>query len=189
MRFGRTVVLSAALLSSVVAPGRPAPAAEPAHFAIMGVRLYQSAQEVLTVLYAQGVREDAVSEHVHPCALHGAAACTDTITARLADGPITIRFVDVPAGFNEGREAAFSISYRLLRGPRDSEAVRTLAEERFGRLSGAPDGAWCAPAGAACPTNRPRMAFRHDGEGADELTLTDFGLPERLASGTNTVTR
>jgi hypothetical protein len=33
------------------------------------------------------------------------------------------------------------------------------------------------------------MAFRHDGEGADELTLTDFGLPERLASGTNTVTR
>jgi hypothetical protein len=138
MRFGRTVVLSAALLSSVVAPGRPAPAAEPAHFAIMGVRLYQSAQEVLTVLYAQGVREDAVSEHVHPCALHGAAACTDTITAWLADGPITIRFVDVPTGFNEGREAAFSISYRLLRGPRDSEAVRTVAEERFGRLSGAP---------------------------------------------------
>jgi hypothetical protein len=177
------------LLSMVVASGRPAPAAEPAHFAVMGVRLYQSAQDVLTVLYAQGVREDAVSEHVHPCALHGAVACTDTITARLADGPITIRFVDVPAGFNEGREAVFSISYRLLRGPRSSEAVRTVAEERFGRLSDPADGAWCAPAGAACPTNRPRMAFRHGGDGADELTLTDLGLPGWFASGADTAKR
>ena len=189
MCFGRTVVLSAALLAMVASPHRPAPAAEPAHFAVMGVRLYQSAQEVLTVLYAQGVREDAVSEHVHPCALHEEAACTDTITARLADGPITVRFVDVPAGFNEGREAAFSISYRLLRGPKDSEAVRTAAEERFGRLSDAADGAWCAPAGAACPLDRPRMAFHHSSEGADELTLTDLGLSGRLASGAGAATR
>jgi len=155
----------------------------------MGVRLYQSAQEVLTVLYAQGVREGAVSEHVHPCALHGATACTDTITARLADGPITVRFVDVPTGFNDGREAVVSISYRLLRGPRDSEAVRTVAEERFGHLSDAADGAWCAPAGTACPMDRPRMAFRHGGDGADELTLTDLGLPGRLASESSTATR
>ncbi len=189
MLFGRTVVLSAALLASVVVSGRPAPAAEPAHFAVMGVRLYQSAQEVLTALYAQGVREDAVTEHVHPCALHAAAACTDSITARLPDGPITIRFVDAPPGFNDGREAAYSISYRLLRGPKDSAAVRDVAEERFGRLSDSADGAWCAPTAAACPEDRPRMAFHHGDNSADELMLTDLGLPGRLALGAGTATR
>ncbi len=189
MRFGRTVVLSAALLAWVAAAGRPAPAAEPAHFAVMGVRLYQSAQEVLTSLYAQGVREDAVTEHVHPCALHAAAACTDSITARLPDGPLTVRFADAPPGFNDGREAAFSITYRLLKGPKDAEAVRSVAEERFGRLSDSADGAWCAPTAAACPEDSPRMAFRHDVAGADELTLTDLGLPGRLALGTGAAAR
>ena len=184
----RTAVLSVALLASIAAAPRLAPAAEPAHFAIMGVRLYQSAQEVLTVLYAQGVREDAVSEHVHPCSLHAAAACTDSIVARLPDGPITIRFGDAPAGFNDGREAAFSITYRLLRGPRDAAAVRSVAEERFGRLSDSADGAWCAPTTAACSEDLPRMAFRQ-ADGANELTLTDFGLPHRLAPRAGTTTR
>jgi hypothetical protein len=186
MRHRQTAVLSVALLASIAAAPRLAPAAEPAHFAIMGVHLYQSAQEVLTVLYAQGVREDAVSEHVHPCALHAAAACTDSIVARLPDGPITIRFADAPAGFNAGREAAFSITYRLLRGPRDAAAVRSVAEERFGRLS---DGAWCAPTTAACSEDLPRMAFRQAADEANELTLTDFGLPHRLAPRAGTTTR
>jgi hypothetical protein len=181
MRLDRTVVLPAVMLAAVAISGKPAVAAEPAHFAVMGVRLYQSAQEVLTALYAQGVREDTVTEHVHPCALHEAAACTDSITARLPDGPITIRFTDAPAGFNDGREAAFSITYRLIRGPKDSTAVKTVAEERFGPLSSAADGAWCAPTAAACPEDHPRMAFRHGADGADELTLTDLGLPARLA--------
>ncbi|HJS85925.1 MAG TPA: hypothetical protein VJ779_10740, partial [Acetobacteraceae bacterium] len=122
------------------------------------------------------------------CALHEAAACTDTITARTADGTITVRFTDVPAGFNEGREAAFHISYRLS-GEKDGEGIRTVAEERFGGVSDASEGAWCAPAGAACPTDRPRMAFRHGADGADEMTLTDLGLPERVVSGVATATR
>ena len=186
MRYGRTIVLAAALAASVASTGRQAGAAEPAHFAVMGVRLYMSAQEVLAALYAQGVREDGVKEHVHPCALHAAAACTDSISARLPDGPITIRFTDAPAGFNEGREAAFSIAYRLTRGPRDSAEVRDVAEQRFGALSDAADGAWCAGTATVCPADRPRMAFGHDAGGAGELALTDLGLPARLALGAGT---
>lgn len=114
---GKAVILAMVMAAVAVVSPRPAPAAEPAHFAVMGVRLYMSAQEVLAALYAQGVREDGVHEHIHPCALHAAAACTDSITARLPDGPITVRFADAPPGFNEGREAAFSVVYRLTRGP------------------------------------------------------------------------
>ena len=33
------------------------------------------------------------------------------------------------------------------------------------------------------------MAFRHGNDGADELTLTDLGLPGRLASGADTAKR
>lgn len=162
----------------------PAPAAEAAHFAVMGVRLYMSAQEVLATLYAQGVREDGVSEHVHPCARHAASACTDAITARLADGPITIHFTDAPPGFNDGREAAYSISYQPNRDPGGVNAVRGVAEERFGPLSDAADGAWCANApNGGCPPDGPRMTFRHTPAGTAELALTDAGLPSRLSPG------
>lgn len=192
MRNGKTTVLAVlmaavAATAGVVSP-RPATAAEPAHFAVMGVRLYMSAQEVLAALYAQGVRESGISEHVHPCALHAAAACTDSITARLADGPITIRFADAPPGFNDGREAAFSIVYRLAHATANATDMRDVAEERFGRLSDAADGAWCAPgastaAGApACPEDRPRMSYR-SGHSGSELALTDFGLQARLTQG------
>ncbi len=183
MRYGRTVVLAAALAASIASTGRQVAAAEPAHFAVMGVRLYMSAQEVLAALYAQGVREDGVSEHVHPCALHASAACTDSISARLPDGPITIKFTDAPAGFNEGREAAFSIAYHLTSAPRGTAEMRDVAEERFGALSDAADGAWCAGAATACPEDRPRMAFRAGATGGGELALTDLGLPARLALG------
>lgn len=181
MRNGKGIAVAAAMAVMAIAP-RPAAAAEAAHFAVMGVRLYMSAPEVLTSLYSQGVREDGVSEHVHPCALHAAVACTDRITARLADGPITIRFVDAPPGFNGAREAAFSITYHPNPGPRGADAVRNVAEERFGPLSDAADGAWCAAAGGgACPEDRPRMIFHHSGGGAAELALTDLGLPPRFA--------
>jgi hypothetical protein len=185
-----TALVATATLAATVGmfSPRPAAAAEPAHFAVMGVRLYMSAQEVLAALYAQGVREDGISEHVHPCALHAAAACTDSITARLVDGPITVRFADAPPGFNEGREAAFSIVYRLTRAPANAADMRDVAEERFGPLSDAADGAWCAPgarttAGApACPEDRPRMSYRN-GHSGGELALTDLGLKARLTQG------
>ncbi len=186
MRHAQALIFAVALAAGAAPVARPAVAvaAEPAHFAVMGVRLYMSAPEVLTSLYAQGVHEDAVSEHVHPCALHAAAACTDTITARLADGPITVRFTDSPAGFNEGREAAYSITYKLVRSSADAAAIRGVAEERFGPLSDATDGAWCAgPATAKCSESDPRMAYGRGGDGAGELALTDLGLPVRLAAG------
>lgn len=183
MHYGRTAFLMAALAASVASGGKQCVAAEPAHFAVMGVRLYMSAQEVLIVLDAQGVREDDVREHVHSCALHASAACTDSIMARLPDGQMAIRFTDAPAGSNEGREAAFSIVYRLSSAPRDITELRHAAEQRFGTLSNAVDGAWCAGMAMACPEDRPRMAFRHDTSGAGELALTDLGLPDRLALG------
>ncbi|HEY5301180.1 MAG TPA: hypothetical protein VIJ55_10930 [Acetobacteraceae bacterium] len=184
MRNGKWVVAATAIAAAVAMSPRPGVAAEPAHFAVMGVRLYMNAQEVLTSLYAQGVREDGVSEHVHPCALHVEVACTDTITARLPDGPIVIRFVDAPPGFNDGREAAFSIAYRPSGSTREAGGLRNVAEERFGPLSDAADGAWCMPAaGGACPRDRPRMTFRRGGPGGAELALTDLGLPDRLAPG------
>ncbi len=185
MRYSRTLVLAAAAVAAVAAD-RPVVAADPAHFAVMGVRLYMSAQEVLAALYAQGVREDGVSEHVHPCALHASAACTDSISARLPDGPITIRFTDVPAGFNEGREAAVSVAYRLTSTPSTTAEMRAVAEQRFGPLSVATDGAWCAGAATTCPEDRPRMAFRRGATGAGELALTDLGLPARLTLGAGT---
>jgi hypothetical protein len=181
---GKALVLAAASVLAATASLHPARGSEPAHFAVMGVRLYMSAQEVLAALYAQGVREDGVTEQVHPCALHVAVACTGTITARLPDGPITIRFADAPPGFNAGREAAFSIAYRLNGGPSGADQVRGVAEERFGPLSDAADGAWCATATAkTCPPDLPRMIFRRTGAGVGELALTDLGLPSRLASG------
>lgn len=186
---GKAMVLAIVMAAAGLVSPRPALAAEPAHFAVMGVRLYMSAQEVLAALYAQGVREDGVREHVHPCALHAAAACTDSITARLPDGPIMVRFADAPPGFNEGREAAFSVVYQLTRGPSEATDVRNVAEERFGPLSDAADGAWCAPGAttaagaAACPEDRPRMSYRHGAHGG-ELALTDLGLEARLTQGT-----
>lgn len=186
MRHGQAVVLAAAMAALTAISPQWTAAAEPTHFAVMGVRLYMSAQEVLTALYAQGVREDGVSEHVHPCALHAAEACTDSITARLADGPITIRFVDALPGFNDGREAAFSIAYHPNGGPSGADAVRDVAEERFGPLSDSVDGAWCAvgSTAATCPEDRPRMTFRRDAKGTSELALTDLGLSSRFASAT-----
>ncbi len=184
MRNGKRLVAAAAMAAVAGMAPRSGVAAEPAHFAVMGVRLYMNAQEVLTSLYAQGVREDGVSEHVHPCALHVEVACTDTITARLAGGPIVIRFVDAPPGFNDGREAAFSIAYRPDGLADGAGALRNVAEERFGPLSDAADGAWCASRhGDACPRDRPRMTFRAGGPGGAELALTDLGLPDRLAAG------
>ncbi len=170
MRQGQGFFLAGlAIFGLAMACPTPAPAAEPAHLAVMGVRLEMSAQEVLTTLYAQGVHEDAVVEHVHPCALHQAASCTDSITARLADGPISIRFTDAPAGFNDGREAAFSIAYRVTSGSSSGSSVREVAEERFGRLAGGADQFWCAPAAAAgggCPADHPRMSFARGADGA-----------------------
>ncbi|HEY5088529.1 MAG TPA: hypothetical protein VIK30_01090 [Polyangia bacterium] len=177
------LAMSAAALAATISP-RPAPAAEPAHFAVMGVRLYMSAQEVLTALYAQGVREDGVNERVHPCARHAASACTEAIMARLPDGPITIRFTDAPPGFNDGREAAFSVAYQPNGGASRADAVRSVAEERFGPLSDAGDGAWCAKvASGACPEDGPRMTFRRSRAGVAELALTDLGLASRLSAG------
>lgn len=184
MRNGKRVVAAAAMAAVAAMAPRSGVAAEPTHFAVMGVRLYMNAQEVLISLYAQGVREDGVNEHVHPCASHVEVACTDSITARLADGPIIIRFIDAPPGFNDGREAAFSIAYRPSDPTSGAGALRNVAEERFGPLSDAADGAWCTPAaGGACPKDRPRMTFRRGGPNGAELALTDLGLPDRLASG------
>lgn len=126
--------------------------------------------------------EGEVSEHVHPCTLHAEASCTDSITASLPDGPITIRFTDAPPGFNEGREASYSIVYRLTRGLGSAAGVHAAAEEQFGQLSDAADGAWCIGTGAACLEDRPRMAFRHGADGTGELLLTDLGLPARLGA-------
>lgn len=161
-------------------------AQEPAHFAVMGVRLYMSAPEVLGALYAQGVSRAAVTEHSHPCALHPAASCTDTITAPLADGPIVVRFAEAPAGFNDGREAAYRIAYTVLgRGPSDAGLVRSAAEDRYGLGSSSTD-QWCAQASSStttCPDEAPRLAFAAGSAEAGVLTLSDLGLPARLAGG------
>lgn len=160
-----------------------APAAEPAHFAIMGVRLSMSSQEVLAVLYAQGVRDNAISESVHPCAMHAAVACTGGMIARLPDGSIRVRFADTPPGYGEAREAAFSITYRSDDGADQGQLVRAVAEERFGRFSDPADATWCAPdQKGVCPIGQPRMTFHALGQGGDEMALTDLGLPLRLAT-------
>jgi hypothetical protein len=181
MRHG--IVLLAAGLAASGMSASPARGAEPSRFAVMGVRLYMSAQEVLTSLYAQGVREDAVTEHVHPCTLHASAACTDTITAKLPDGPLTVRFTDAPPGFNDGREAAFGITYTLMRrGPGSVQEVRASAEERFGPLADEAHSAWCARVAAeGCAADQPRMSFEQSADGRSVLALTDAALPARLA--------
>lgn len=183
MMKSKALVFAAAALAIGAAVPDAAPAAEPAHFAIMGVRLSMSAQEVLTVLYAQGLRDNAISESVHPCAMHAAVACTGSLTAQLPDGPITIRFADTPPGYGDAREAAFSITYRLGDGVGQGQLVRAVAEERFGRFSGPADATWCAPdQKGACPIGQPRMTFHAFGQEGGEMTLTDLGLPLRLAA-------
>ncbi|HET6183035.1 MAG TPA: hypothetical protein VFA03_05515 [Acetobacteraceae bacterium] len=155
--------------------------AEPPIFAIMGVRLYMSAEDVLTALYAQGVKPDAVTETVHPCALHAAVTCTTLIEAPLPDGVLEIRFTDAPPGFNDGREAAMAVSYTLERNPPHGDAVRLSAEERFGLLHEATNGVWCAPPAAPdCPPDRPRMSVTNRADGRVVLALTDLGLGARL---------
>ncbi len=163
-----------------------AAAQEPARFAVMSVRLYMTAPEVLGALYAQGVSQAAVTEHSHPCALHPAASCTDTITAPLPDGPIVVRFTEAPPGFNDGREAAYHIAYTVVgRGPSDAGLVRSAAEDRYGMAS-SDVGQWCAQApsaGKTCPDNAPRLAFVAGAGEAGVLTLSELGLPSRLAGG------
>lgn len=179
----KAMILAAAAMAIGAAVPNAAPAAEPAHFAIMGVRLTMSAQEVLSVLYAQGVRDSAISESVHPCAMHAAVACTGNLTAQLPDGPITIRFADTPPGYGDAREAAFSITYRPDDGADQGQLVRAVAEERFGRFSDPADATWCAAdQKGACPIGQPRMTFHALGQGGGEMTLTDPGLPLRLAA-------
>lgn len=184
MRHGKNWLLAAGMAASMAtgwaATATPAGASEPSRLAIMGVRLYMSAPDVLTSLYAQGVPEDAVIEHVHPCPLHASAACTDTITANLPDGPIVVRFTDSPAGFNEGREAAVSVTYTLQRAT-SAESLRSAAEERFGQLSDSKDSAWCARQTAqGCPTDQPRMSYQRTADGRATLSLVDLGLVGRL---------
>ncbi len=177
----KSVMFAAAAVAIGTALPRPVPATEPVHFAVMGVRLYMSAQEVLAVLYAQGVPEDAITESVHPCAMHAAVVCTSSMTAQLPGGPITIRFADAPPGYGNAREAAFSITYRPDDAAGHGPAARTLAQERFGPFSDAADAAWCAPdPKGACPPDHPRITFRSVGYGAGEMALTDYGLPVRL---------
>lgn len=173
---------AAAMVIGAIVPN-VAPAAEPAHFAIMGVRVSMSSQEVLAVLYAQGVRDSAISESVHPCAMHAAVACTGSMTALLPDGSITIRFADTPPGYGDAREAAFSITYRSNDGAGQAQLVRAVAEERFGRFSDPADATWCAPdQRGVCPAGQPRMTFHAFGQGGGEMALTDLGLPLRLAA-------
>lgn len=183
MMKSKAAIFAAAAMA--IGPAAPiaASAAEPAHFAVMGVRLSMSAQEVLAVLYAQGARDNAISESVHPCAMHAAVACTGSLTAQLPGGPITIRFADTPPGYGDAREAAFSITYRSDDGTDQRQLVRAVAEERFGRFSDPADATWCAPdQKGACPIGQPRMTFHAVGQGGGEMTLTDFGLPLRLAA-------
>ena len=183
MMKSKAMILAAAAMAIGAIVPNAAPAAEPAHFAIMGVRLAMSAQEVLSVLYAQGVRDNAISESVHPCAMHAAVACTGSLTARLPDGPITIRFADTPPGYGDAREAAFSITYRSDEGAGQGQLVRAVAEERFGRFSDPADATWCATdQKGACPIGQPRMAFHALAQGGGEMTLTALGLPLRLAA-------
>lgn len=157
-------------------------AAQPARFSIMGIRLYMSAEEVLTTLYAQGVSPDLVQEQVHSCALHAAVACTVRITAPLRDGQLDVRLTDAPPGFNDGREAVMAVRYTIADAHPARAAVRLSAEERFGSLHDGPNGVWCAPAaGAGCPADHPRMSLEAAPDGAEVLSLTDLGLPARLA--------
>lgn len=172
-------LLPLAVLALLVS-GRAAHA-EPARFAIMGVRLYMTAEDVLTSLYAQGVKPDAVRETVHPCALHAAVACTTRIVAPLPDGTLDVAFTDSPPGFNEGREAAIAVSYHLNRGLPDLGTVRLSAEERFGALDSGAEGTWCArPAGGPCPADQPRMTVTKDASGTATLAISDLGLTARL---------
>lgn len=183
MMKSKPMIFAAAAMAIGASVPNAAPAAEPAHFAVMGVRLSMSAQEVLAVLYAQGVRDNAISESVHPCAMHAAVACTGSLTAQLPDGPIAIRFADTPPGHEDAREAAFSITYRLDGGAGQGQLVRAVTEERFGRFSDPADATWCAPdQRGVCPIGQPRMTFRALGQGGGEMTLTDLGLPLRFAA-------
>ncbi len=185
MRHPAAFILVAGLAAAGPVASRPAAAQEPTRSAVMGVRLYVSAPEVLAVLYAQGVAAGSIIEHSHPCFLHSVATCTDTITARLPDGPIVVRFTDAPPGFNDGREAAYSISYTIPgRGPSDGTMVRSAAEDHYG-LPANQLGVWCAHAPAkavskSCPGDAPRLAFVPGPDQAGALILTDLGLPARL---------
>lgn len=118
MHYIRAMLFGAVIAATGTLATQFAFAAGRSHFAIMGLRLHMSAQEVLEVLYAQGIREDGVREHVHPCALHAAAACTGSITARLPDGPITVRFADAPPTLVRGgrQRSASSIALLAARG-------------------------------------------------------------------------
>ncbi len=141
-----------------------------------------SATDVLEVLYGQGVRESAVSQHTRPCASLSVAACTDSITAKLPDGPIVIRFTEAPPGFNHGRESAYSIAYTVVaNGPSQYALLHGRAAERYG-LSDR-QAIWCDPPAtrdAACPENEPRLSFEPRPGAAGVLKLTDNGLPGRL---------
>lgn len=177
----RSAMLLPLLLLGGLACGQQAHA-DPARFAIMGVRLNMTAQDVLTTLYAQGAKPDAVRESVHPCPLHQELACTTRITAPLPDGVLDIRFTDVPPGFNDGREAAMAISYTLRRSAPSAEELEHVADGLFGPIQ-ASGSAWSAkaPAEAGCTADAPLMRVSKAADGSEVLSLADLGLPARLA--------
>lgn len=175
------LALAAASSAASFAVSSAASADEPSRFEIMGVRLYTSAQDVLTLLYAEGVKPEAIAETVHPCALHAAEACTTRIVAPLPDGTLDVRFTDAPPSFNEGREAAIDVSYALDRDRPSPNSVRHSAEDHFGTLADAEEGTWCIPSGTpGCAADAPLMRVARQADGSVVLSLSDLGLPTRL---------
>jgi hypothetical protein len=159
--------------------------AHPASFAVMGVRLYMSAPEVLTSLLASGIKPEHVTESVHPCTLHQASACTGAISVRLDGGAkLEIRFTDAPSGFNEGREAVTEVEYTLPHaGPQLARARAPSFEERLDESAEAPNGTWCLRGNdETCRPEEPRMSVSTTSSGAVVMSLSDPGLRSRLAA-------
>src|SRR5690348_1626931 len=126
----RICVILFALTGAILWTAHPVHARE-ANFAVMGVRLGMSAAEVLQVLSVQGADADHLSVVTRPCALPGTRKCIDTISTRLADGPITVRFAEMPKELHGSREVVYSITYSVVgAGPSQYELVRTAARER-----------------------------------------------------------
>jgi hypothetical protein len=162
----------------------PAPAAwsiDPTGFEVMGIRLYMTSAETLTILRMQTA---TLTVQDHPCARDATQRCVGMIEASLPDGRMVIRFADIPAVVDAGSELAYSITLSVMAGGRiTAELLRGAAVDHYGPPTAPATMTWCRillSYSDDCDPNQPLMRL-DAGEGlAGVLTLTDLGLPRQL---------
>ncbi len=105
-------------------------AVDPSGFDVMGIRLYMTSAEALTILRMQ---TKALAVQDHPCERDVTRRCVGMIDADLPDGRMEIRFAEIPAVSDAASELAYSITLSIMAANRlTPELLREATVDHYG---------------------------------------------------------